>query len=144
MKKLFFALLAICFIAAPVAADKWTINFETQGDADHIALYYGALTSDMTAEQFVNRADLVEVPIGLTSPQNFEIPLPDGTEYGICGKVFDSEGNSSYFMDSVDGNLSPTVWRATAIPEIVDAHYEYVVPTTEGTNVINITINQGR
>ena len=144
MKKLIFAALAICMMAFPVVADEWTFNFETQGDAASIVLRYGEVTADMTAAQFVNRNDLVEIPLGVTSPQTFEIPFVDGVQYAICGQVFDSEGNGSYIMDTVDGNLSPTVWRATAIPEVVEAHYETVVPSVDGTNVINITINQGR
>ena len=143
MKKLIIALV-FCLMAVPAMADEWTFNFETQGDAQSIILRYGEVTADMTAAQFVNRADLVEIPLGVTSPQTFAIPYADGVQYAICGQVFDSEGNGSYIMDTVDGNLSPTVWRATAIPEIVEAHYETVVPSVDGTNVINITINQGR
>lgn len=144
MKKIILATLVIGMMAFPVVADEWTLNFETQGDVAGLSLYYGEVTTDMTAAQFVNRSDLVEIPLGITSPQTFTIPYADGVEYAICGQVYDTEGNGSYIMDTVDGNMSPTVWRATAIPAIVDAHYEYVVPSTDSQNVINITINQGR
>ena len=145
MKKLIIIIAALAmFIAVPAMADTWEIVFETQGSPTRLELLYGEVTEPMTAAQFVNRDDLVVIPLDVTSPQSFEIPYADGVEYAICGKVFDAEGNSTYIMDDVDGNMSPTVWRATAIPEIVDAHYDYVVPSVDGQNVINITINQGR
>jgi hypothetical protein len=144
MKKIIaFAILAI-LIAVPCLADTWTINFETQGDVSGLSLYYGEVTGDMTAAQFVNREDLTEIQLGITSPQEFTIPYADGVQYGVCAKVFDANGDSSFVMDPQDGNLSPIVWRATAIPEIVDAHYETVTPSVDGKNIINIIINQGR
>jgi len=144
MKKLLFAILAIVFIASPAVADNWTINFTTQGDADHIVLFHGPISDGVSAEDLVNQTGLTEIQLPVSSPQEFTLDYEDGVQYGIFGVVYDAIGNSQIFMDEQGGDLSPIVWRATAIPEVVDAHYEQVVPSTDGVNVINITINQGR
>ena len=138
-----FIMLSTLGISRAVA-DNWTINFSTVGDADHIVLYHKPIAPNQSAQNFVNGTGFTEITLPVTSPQNFTIDYPDGTNYGIFGKVFDSHGDSSFFMNTVDGDLSPTVWKATALPAVVDAHYEVVVPSVNGTNVVNITINQGR
>ena len=100
MKKIILVLFAFCFIAAPVMADNWTINFTTQGDADHIVLFHGPITDGVTAEDFINQNGLAEISLPATSPQEFNLDYPDGEQYGIFGVVYDSVGNSQIFITS--------------------------------------------
>lgn len=141
MKRLFIALslLAIVLMAAPVAADTWTLDFTVEGDAERIVLYHGPIPDGMTAQDFLGQEGLSEIQFPISSPQEFVLDYADGTQYGMFCKVFDAAGNSNYFMDEAGGNLSPTVWAFTAISDVGDAHYQEVIPSLEGN--INVTVN---
>lgn len=139
MKRFFFILLAIALMVVPVAADTWTLDFTTTGDADRIVVYHGIIPDGMTAQEFLGQEGLSEIQFQISSPQEFTLDYADGTQYGMFCKVFDAEGNSNYFMDDASGTLSPTVWTFTAMPEVGDAHFEEVIPSTEGD--INVTVN---
>lgn len=145
MKKIIFALIAVCLMVAPAyaAMQNWTINFTLSGPADHIDIKYATYSSDFTAGQFMNRSDLQAITLPATSPQSFSIEMPVGTRYAVFGEIIDDGGNKDFFMDESQGYLSPTVWRAVALDAVGDAHYQDITPVpVSGGGVVNIiTIN---
>ena len=144
MKKLIVALI-FCIIAVPAMADTWTFNpTVTGGVADHFVYHHGILPDGVSAQDFINSDGLNVIPIPASEPQTFKLDYPDGTQYGMFVEVVDTLGNTVMVMDNLDGVLSPTVWTFTAIPEIVGAHYNEVIPSTSGDINVNVSVTVGR
>jgi hypothetical protein len=136
MKKLIIIAALIMSMVSPVLADNWTITYTVEsGTLDHLVLYHKPMVGTPTAQAFIDSGGFAEINLDNVSPKEFVVSYPEGTVYGMYARAFGQDGSSTVVMD----NLSPTVWKLTALGAVTDAHYEDVIPTTSGE--INITIN---
>jgi len=141
MKKFVFALITLCMMASPVVADTWTFTpTVVTGTPDHYVYYHKAMPDPLpTAADFISSGGFAAITIPASDPQTFTLNYADGVQYGMYVEMFDALGDSVIIMDNLSGNMSPTVFTFTAIPSVVAAHYEDVLPSAGGN--LNVTVN---